>query len=113
MVFSVPPETPHDELFEEKTADTNIELGSGLEVTETEGETGFKIFAIERNSTLPILDGAMRITCGDTSMSVKARICSHPDFGAVQASIADNNGVRLKQRMGKIIFEYKYIPFRV
>ena len=59
-----------------------------------EGDTRFKIFAIERNSPLPILDGAMKITCGDTAMAVKARICTHEDFDSIHASISENNGVR-------------------
>ena len=67
-------------------------MGDGLE---QEGNTGFEIFRIERHSTLPILDGAMKITCGENAMSVRARICTQEDFAAVQASITDNNGVRL------------------
>ena len=63
---------------------------------EVEGNTtGFKIFTIESQSTLPILDGAMKITCGENAMAVKARICTHRDFAAVHASIIENNGVRL------------------
>ena len=70
-------------------------LGSAVEIEGTEGNTEFEIFTIERHSTLPILDGAMKITCGDAAMSVKARICTHLDFGAVHASITENKGVRL------------------
>ena len=67
-------------------------LGSGPKLVEN---TRFKIFTIESHSTLPILDGALKITCGDTPLSVKARICTNEDFGAVQSSITENSGVRL------------------
>ena len=63
-----------------------------------EGKAGFKKFTIESHSTLPILDGAMKIACGDTSMTVRARICSQEDFPAV-SSITENNGVRLKKKI--------------
>ena len=55
---------------------------------------GFKLFTINRYSTLHILDGAMKITCGDTAMSVKARICTQEDFGAAQSVIEERNLVR-------------------
>ena len=67
-------------------------LGSGLKLGDN---TGFKIFTIESHSTLPILDGALKITCADTPLSVNARICTNEDFAAVHASIMENNGVRL------------------
>ena len=67
-------------------------LGSGPKLVEN---TRFKIFTIESHSTLPILDGALKITCGVTPLSIKARICTHEDFAAVHASIMENNGVRL------------------
>ena len=67
-----------------------------------EEEAGFKIctivYRIESNSTLPILDGAMKITCGHTGMSVKARICTHEDFGGIQSSITEKKRVRLKKK---------------
>ena len=67
-------------------------MGIGLKLGENRG---FKIFTTESHSTLSILDGAMKITCGNTPLSVKARICTHEDFAAVHASITENNGVRL------------------
>ena len=59
-----------------------------------ENESQFQIFTTKKNSTLPILDGAMKITCGETAMSVKARLCTHDDFGPVQTTLQDNDKVR-------------------
>ena len=70
-------------------------------------EAGFKIYTIERYSTLPILDGAMKLTCGHTGMSVKARICTHEDFEAIHSSITENKRVRLKRKHELLIMHFQ------
>ena len=58
-----------------------------------ERKKNFKFFKIPPFSSCSILCGAMHISCFETGMVVKARMCTVSDFGEVAKAILMRKGV--------------------